>query len=193
MISKISKKLANYYINKKTIDESEREIYEYCFDILVSTFLNIVAVIILGIITLKAIEVITFLMCFMFLRRYCAGAHAKTHWGCFFSLMIIISILIFLQHFFSMIIFYIGIVTAVLAIIVILILAPVDCKNNTIEEERRKLLKKKANLFLLLMIVLIVALSFFNITRIYSFPLLYAIIIQSILLIIGRVQKRKLK
>lgn len=130
MITRISKKLANYYIKKMTIDESEREVYEYCFDILVSTILNVLAVIVLGIVSMKPIGLFTFLIFFVFLRRYCAGAHAKTHTGCFLALMFTVGILILVQYFFSNTIHYIGIGLGVMSVVIIMLLAPADCKKK---------------------------------------------------------------
>ena len=38
MLHKLSQKITDHYVKKNKIDDSERDIYEYCFEVLLSTF-----------------------------------------------------------------------------------------------------------------------------------------------------------
>lgn len=46
MFGLLSKKITCFFIKKNAIDETEREIYNYCFEILLSTLINLIAIII---------------------------------------------------------------------------------------------------------------------------------------------------
>ena len=48
MIQKISKRLTTFFVNKKNIAEVDREIYDYSFEIFISTLLNLIILIVIG-------------------------------------------------------------------------------------------------------------------------------------------------
>ena len=84
-------KLNNVIFDKGTY-EFERDVYEYCFEVLLSTFLNLLAIIILAVATGLYLETLCFTISFMTLRGTAGGYHAKTHWGCFLILMLVYAI-----------------------------------------------------------------------------------------------------
>ena len=60
MLHKLSQKITDHYVKQNKIDDSERDVYEYCFEVLLSTFLNLLAIIILAVATGLYLETLCF-------------------------------------------------------------------------------------------------------------------------------------
>lgn len=48
MLARFSKMLSSFFISKKLIEEDEREVYDYCFEIMLSTILNFLVVLVIS-------------------------------------------------------------------------------------------------------------------------------------------------
>ena len=83
MIHKIAGKITDYYIKKQTLAEDDREMYVYCFELLVATVFNVTVMAIIGIATKLYLETLLFLVGFMTMRGITGGYHADTHLQCF--------------------------------------------------------------------------------------------------------------
>ena len=139
MLHKLSQKITDHYVKKNKIDDSERDVYEYCFEVLLSTFLNLLAIIILAVATGLYLETLCFTISFMTLRGTAGGYHAKTHWGCFLILMIVYAIFAITLFFIPKdILRFLSIGFATVGGIAILILSPVDNVNNQFTIEQTK-------------------------------------------------------
>lgn len=83
MTEYLSHKLTVLLCRKMQIEEEEAELYELGIEVLVSTGLTSAVVILIGTLMRQAVEAVVFLACFMTLRNYSGGYHAKTRTGCF--------------------------------------------------------------------------------------------------------------
>lgn len=99
MIKSTSNKLLQYLIKAEVIDKSEDALayYKYGLEITISSLLNIVLIISIGIISGQLIESILFLICFVPLRQFTGGYHANSYLKCniLFSFLFIILLIIF--------------------------------------------------------------------------------------------------
>lgn len=78
MIAKLAQKMTAYFIKKNVINEEEKETYDYCFEVLIATVINLVILVMLGILTRRCIETAIFCVLFMLLRGAAGGYHANT-------------------------------------------------------------------------------------------------------------------
>lgn len=194
MINYLAKKITNHYIKKNSIQEEEREIYEYCFDVMISTLLNLIAIAIISISMGLYIEGTIFCIVFMSLRGIGGGYHAKTHFFCFMTIMIVFAIyVLMLKLLGTTILFYISIAFLIIGFIIIAILAPVDTETKPLTQAEFK--KNKIKTLILLFIYTIIAsiLLIFNQTQYYSFNVVYPIFAVSNLMIIGAIKNREWK
>ena len=83
MTEYLSHKLTVLLCRKMQIDEDEAELYELGIEVLISTGFTSAVIILVGILLHRAMESLIFLACFMTLRNYSGGYHAKTRTGCF--------------------------------------------------------------------------------------------------------------
>ena len=84
MYEKMAKKVTNLFISKGIINSSDRELYEYSYEV---TFLQIAYIIIMIIISLifgAFYESLAFFVGFSLYRKICGGYHAKTYTRCHF-------------------------------------------------------------------------------------------------------------
>ena len=161
MLHKLSQKITDHYVKKNKIDDSERDVYEYCFEVLLSTFLNLLAIIILAVATGLYLETLCFTISFMTLRGTAGGYHAKTHWGCFLILMLVYAIFAITLFFIPKdILRFLSIGFATVGGIAILILSPVDNVNNQFTIEQTKKYKRKTIVFMAVFLVAYVIMIF---------------------------------
>lgn len=186
MLHKLSQKITDYYVKKNKIDFSEREIYEYCFEVLLSTFLNLLAIIILAVATGLYLESLCFTICFMTLRGTAGGYHANTHWGCFLMLMIVyavFAITLFLIP--TEILRYLSIGFVACGGLAISILSPVDNVNNQFTIEQTKKYKIKTFIFMFIFLAAYVVMVLFNVTIRYAYSISFVMLVVSISLFAG--------
>ncbi len=186
MLHKLSQKITDHYVKKNKIDDSERDIYEYCFEVLLSTFLNLLAIIILAVATGLYLETLCFTISFMTLRGTAGGYHAKTHWGCFLMLMLVYAVFAVTLFFIPKeILRYLSIGFATVGGIAILILSPVDNVNNQFTIEQTKKYKRKTLVFMAVFLVAYVIMIFFDVTIRYAYSISFVMLAVSISLFAG--------
>lgn len=118
MITKLSHIIADFFIREKIISEEEREIYEYGFELSISSVVGIIIVLAIGLISGKFWESIVFYIVFCFTRLFTGGFHAPNHLLCKLTFSaILLAVLVldwslhgiedyywFVLHFYSMVI-----------------------------------------------------------------------------------------
>lgn len=175
MLGLLSKKLTCFFIKKNAIDETEREIYNYCFEILLSTLINLIAIIIIACITKTYLPSLLFICIFMVLRGSAGGYHANTHFRCFLILMFVYSVLIllitYLNNFY---IFIIGIIFNVTAIIFYALIAPVEHVNNAMNKKKRKKLRIKTLILTFVIMLISTPLLVLDKINLLGFAMTYA-------------------
>ncbi|MDY4592399.1 MAG: accessory gene regulator B family protein [Eubacteriales bacterium] len=188
MVAKLAQKMTQYFIKKKVIKEEEKDTYDYCFEVLVATVINLVILVVLGILTKRYIETALFCTLFMFLRGAAGGYHANTHAGCLLTLLIVYGILLSTLLINIRILFYVSILLFAIAIIIFIILAPVDNKNKILEITEKKRLKKRLVLILSIITVIFTALMFFKSSYIYAYTISYIMFSVAILVLLGNIK-----
>lgn len=144
LIRKISEKILNYLINSKVISDTEdnREYYQYGIEITISSLLNIILILCIGIITHSLFESIIFLVCFILLRQFTGGFHADTYFKCNLSFCIVFSIVLVLYYTTAQYLStYISILITFVCISIILTKCPIEHINKPIPSNRKILHK----------------------------------------------------
>lgn len=83
MTEYLSHKLLVLLSEKLQIDDSESDLYELGIEVIISTAFTAVCILLIGGILDRLAEAFLFLACFITLRNYSGGYHAKTRIGCF--------------------------------------------------------------------------------------------------------------
>lgn len=103
MIKKLTNHILSYLISSNAIDDNEetKDYYRYGIEITMSSLINILLIIIIGIVSGNALESIVFLACFIPLRQFTGGFHAKTYFLCNLSFAVSFIILLIVYKFTS--------------------------------------------------------------------------------------------
>lgn len=82
MIAKLSQIIADFFIRQKVVPEEQREIYEYGFELSISSVIGILLVLAIGLVSGRFWESVVFYIVFCFTRLFTGGYHAPNHLLC---------------------------------------------------------------------------------------------------------------
>lgn len=143
MVSELSQKIVDSLVKKEIILPEQKEIYLFGAEQVITTIINFVTAILLGICFGEILHALFFLIAFMILRSYSGGFHAGTPLKCYLlsvaSILAVLSAMKFLE--FNGLI-CIGLISFSGA--VIYCLAPVDTENKPLDEIEHLIYRRKA-------------------------------------------------
>ena len=186
MISSAANNITNYLICKKVIKDDDREIYQYGFEQVFSSLLNIATMLLLGIILGKIYQSLVLILSFMALRSYSGGYHANTPLHCYLLTVMSISAALSIMKFITIDRFICwGLL--VLSSVVILLLSPIGSKNKPLDEIEKIIYRKKTIIVWSVETCVAIVFIILDITEIHISITLAQVII-NIALIFGNLQ-----
>ncbi|MEG1608431.1 MAG: accessory gene regulator B family protein [Clostridia bacterium] len=195
MLAAISKKITSYFIRKNIINEDEREVYNYCFEIMLSTLMNLVVLIIIGVATKKYLETLIFCISFVMLRGSVGGYHAKRHITCLLSIVIIYFAVMAMLYIPMFVLQYFSIAVLMTGIAIFAFLAPTDTQNKRLSVAEKSKLRKKTYVIILIFLIACAVFALFEKTTIYAYCICGVVFSVSMLVVAGRldniVQKKQ--
>lgn len=186
MISSVANNITNYLICKKVIKDDDREIYQYGFEQVFSSLLNIATMLLLGIILGKIYQSLVLILSFMALRSYSGGYHANTPLHCYLLTVMSISAALSIMKFVT-IDRFICLGLLILSSVVILLLSPIGSKNKPLDEIEKIIYRKKTIIVWSVETCVAIVFIILDITEIHIAITLAQVII-SIALIFGNLQ-----
>lgn len=189
MINNLSALLTDKLLAKGSITEDERELYIYGFFMLLSYIMYFVLACIFGILFKCFIESIIFYIAFQFIRRYAGGYHAATETRCeiLSTLTIIASIgIIKLSKIYDFKTTLL--IITLISVVIIFILCPLDTPEKPLTEKEFKYFRKISWIILLVISIAIIVSYFFKFNLLFA-PCCISLILESILLIAGKIKK----
>ncbi len=133
MFTAIIKKTVGYWVDNEIIDDFDRDIYEYGFELILSTIINIAAVMISALFVNRVLESVALLMIVIPLQSCGGGYHAKTHLNCFLIMYIGWWVVIGMIPYVTL---FLAILIACISMIIIFVLAPVSHENVPMSEQQ---------------------------------------------------------
>lgn len=189
MISKLSTHITKRLLSNGTISIEDKELYVYGIFMLISQFMFFIFTSILGLILGCFIESIIFYIAFQFIRRYAGGYHAATETRC--EILSTLSILACVAAIRLSKIYDIQtvllIISAVSAVCIFAI-CPLDTPEKPLTDKEFKYFRKISLLILLIISAAIVVSYVFKIKILFA-PLSLSLILESILLVAGKIKK----
>ena len=140
-MEKFSSKFVEFFVSNNLIKNEDKEIYEYAFNIILSSLIHIATVMIIGLCFNLFIESLAFYFSFIAIRKFAGGYHAKTATRCYLFSSLINIIVLFLIKLFCYVSIYflmILIVIEILCVILISHIAPRDSDNNLLNGKEKK-------------------------------------------------------
>jgi len=145
MIHNLANRMASIFVLYGECSEEDADIYAYACEAIISTIVNIIAALVIALLMGKVIEATIFTLVFTTLRRYTGGHHAKTHFKCVLTYIVILTCTLMLLSLETMaqatnIIF---LVIATVSTVGIFIIAPIGHDNKPLDDTVREVAKKK--------------------------------------------------
>ena len=145
MIKKMASSLAHYFAGKDLYPVEKTNVYSYGFELLLSTFANALGILLLSFILGVVPGAILFSVAFISIRVTAGGYHAKHHWSCFLTVIVVFLFFALVSKYISaaLVLPYIAF-SAVTALVLILIFSPVEADNKPLGKEQKKKLRTQS-------------------------------------------------
>lgn len=135
------KNLASYIVDilekNKIIQNNQIDIYQYGFEIFISSIITCMITIILGLIFKCILASFVYFAIFVLLRSFCGGYHAKTYWQCNMIFTIVTASILFLFKFMPINYFIIPhFCIIIVSILVIIMYVPVENINKPLNKQQ---------------------------------------------------------
>jgi accessory gene regulator B len=130
IITKFCHVIVNFFIRKNIFPEEHRDIYQYGFELWVSSALGILIVLAIGIISERFWESVIFYIVFCFTRLFSGGFHAPTYLLCKITFASVLILVLVLDWLFCDIVWYYWYVLYIYSFIIICRFAPVENRNK---------------------------------------------------------------
>ena len=192
MLASQAKRISSFCISNGIISEPDREKYDYCYEVLLATTLNIAAVALIGLVTGFLAQTVCFMLVFALLKNTAGGYHADSHLACFagtvgtFLLYRLIAALIP-----ASVLPAVAAVFAVFAGITVFLLAPVGTENKPLGRRQKGQLKEDSRLLVLFLCMVVLFLLLQDISPQWAFSVSSAIAAVSASLIMGKIKLSK--
>lgn len=189
MINNLSVYFTEKLLSNGTINDEDKELYIYGLFMLLSQLMFFIITCIFGLIFKCILESIIFYIAFQFIRKYAGGYHASTETRCeiFTTLSILACIvLIRLSKTYD---FQIALVTiTVISAISIFCLCPLDTPEKPLSDKEFRYFRKISWLILFVIITVITVSYIFKLSIIIV-PCCLSLILESILLALGKIKR----
>lgn len=189
MLNRLSKSFTDKLLVNGTITEDEQELYIYGFFMLLSQLMYLILACIFGLILGCAFESIIFYIAFQFIRRYAGGYHASTETRCeILSILSILACIIVIRLSRTYDIQTVLLVISAVAAVCIFCLSPLDTPEKPLSEKEFKYFRK-ISWWILIVIILAIVVSYVFKFKIVAVPCCLSLILESILLVVGKIKK----
>lgn len=142
MINRVTAVLCNKLCALGIFSKSQEKIYIYGFELLLSSVIGIVVLMMISITGGKAFAWLPYLLGFIPVRITGGGYHAKTHFTCILSFSLVFLILLLLSSFVNVqSITYI--LLSIMTLLISLAVAPVEAINKPLSNEKRNKNRKR--------------------------------------------------
>lgn len=187
MILGLAKKAASRLANKGYIPLDDVDLIAYGFFAVLSKFIYGAICVISGLVFNRFVESIVFYISFLFIRKYAGGFHASSEIKCFIASTCSIICAIACIHLASEIqtFRYVMMFVSVLSTVLIVFYSPVASQENPLSVTETKKYARISIIRITCLILLLIVFCTFNFLN-YSLSICGAIIIESILLLIGK-------
>ena len=138
MIKRIADSMVAFYAKNDYIAMHMRSSYAYGFEILLSTLMNVLAVLFVAFFFHSIIGAVFYMGSFILTRTVCGGYHAKSHLACILLFTMIFVVFCFVIRMMDdRIVSLYNLVTSIVSGIVIWCVAPVEASNKPLSKGKR--------------------------------------------------------
>jgi accessory gene regulator B len=186
---KLSEYFVSYLIKRNVLKKDDIELYQYGFFLLFSKILYLTVTIVVGLVFNIIFESLIFFILFYYIRQYAGGYHASKEIIC--NILTSVSILFCILVIKDSIIHDLQIPLLIISLIssgIVFIICPLDTPEKPLTDYEFHYYRKISWIILLIISVLIIISFIFEWKFLFA-PSCLSLILESILLIAGKVKK----
>ncbi|NLC19397.1 MAG: accessory gene regulator B family protein [Clostridiales bacterium] len=150
----LAKKITEFFIQCQVIKETDRDTYEYCFQVFLMNIINFGTIMLLGLVFKCIIETILFVIGFTVIRKQAGGYHSSTPFRCYLlsvaNYIIFVSLLSLIPSSWANLM---SLLIISLACIIIWLYAPVADKNKPFSIGEYERYKRNSRLIISILFV----------------------------------------
>lgn len=151
MLNKMAIKLSNRLLQNEVITEDVIDVYVYGFELIISSLVNTLVIILAGSLLSKIVQTVSFLFVFILLRSFTGGYHANTYTKCSIVTFSTYATVLLLSHYINISKFaYMTLL--ILGAIILAIFAPIKNPNKQLTELKIRIFKI-LSLFIFIMFI----------------------------------------
>ena len=163
MITTLAKIVTDFFLKYKAIDNDDADIYQYGNEIIISSIIDLLIVIILGLIYKELLNAALFFISFLLLRSFGGGYHADTYLKCKIIYTMDISLILFLSKYESFIYnLYFMLSILVFSFAVFFLIAPIKNPNKHLSKSEIEKNSQKSKIVSILLCLAIGATYYYN-------------------------------
>lgn len=137
MIAKLSRIIADFFIRQKVVPEEQREVYEYGFELSISSVIGILTVLAIGLVSGRFWESVVFYIVFCFTRLFTGGFHASTYLRCKLTLAGTLVLVLVADWLLKEIVDYYWFILHFYCLVVVCGLAPIENPNKELTDRQK--------------------------------------------------------
>jgi|LSQX01.3.fsa_nt_gb accessory gene regulator B len=191
MYKTISKRVVTLLISRQAVKSDEREIYEYSFEVLLSTFTSVLCILSIAVLVRKVLLSLLFMSGFVVSRFCCGGYHAKHHLTCLLTTVVnylaFLAVLSFAQQYIKLAVLIMAGISALL----IFLFAPAEHVYNPLSETERKRHRLRSIVLVVIYVTLSVILMYKNVLAAEVFSVGFGVFSVAFSLLLAKIEKRQ--
>lgn len=179
MIEYLSSLIVDLLEKNKVIRNESASVYQYGFEIFISSFITVIIALMWGMILHCVFEAALYFALFVVLRTICGGYHAKTYWQCNFIFFIATLFVLLTYRFVPLKMFNeLHICSIIFSIVTTIYYAPVENENKPLSLEQK-------NFYRILSTAIVITLVIISCVLKIKFNSDYSILIDATLFIVA--------
>lgn len=189
MYKTISRRFVTLLISRQAVKSDEREIYEYSFEVLLSTFISVLSILSIAALHKEILLSVLFMSGFMISRFCCGGYHAKHHSTCLLTTvinyLIFLAVLSLIQPYIKLAVL---IMTGISALLIFLF-APAEHVYNPLSEPEKKRHRRRSIVLVIFLAILSVVLMYINVLAKEAFSVGFGVFSVAFSLLLAKTEK----
>lgn len=137
MIAKFSRIIADFFIRQNVVPEEHREVYEYGFELSISSAIGILIVLAIGLVSGRFWESVVFYIVFCFTRLFTGGFHAPNHLLCKVTFTVTLLLVLAADWLLSGIEDYYWFILHLYSLVIVCQFAPIENPNKELSEHQK--------------------------------------------------------
>lgn len=161
MLQKINDRVINWLIREGSVEEEDRELYQYSMQGILENGITMMVIFIDMIILKSIVQGIVFILSFKYLRRYSGGYHADTYKKCFIlsNLLFICAIISIKYNIISIICYRIF---GLVSLIILYCIGPVESRNKPLTDSEKQIYYKNEKITICIVMLVCIIMYFMN-------------------------------